>query len=312
MTSSNAPARRDNRTTINLPHTGADRVGQGTAVEQSRATSEIYYRVLVAQQMPRNEDHVVEQMRRACAKPRLAAKAFYSLPRGGSTIDGPSVHLARELARIWGNLDYGVHELRQDDEFGQSEILAFAWDLETNTRSGQVFIVPHKRDAGRSTQKLTSMADIYQNNANMGARRVRQAIYSVLPDWFTEEAEEICRATLTKGDGTQLAERAKKAIAAFKNKFGVTEALLVARVGRPVDSWSADNVADLQIVYRSLEQGEVTVAEAFPGTQVTADEVTQRAASKPATQPARTEPAGDTEPPYDDEAEWARDAQQGG
>ena len=305
---SNQPARRDNAMPINLPHNSAGRVGQGTAVEQSRATSEIYYRVLVAQQIPRDEDQVLAEMRRACAKFRLAEKAFYALPRGGSTINGPSVHLARELARIWGNLDYGIHELRQDDEFGQSEILAFAWDLQTNTRSGQTFIVPHKRDAGRSTQKLTSMADIYQNNANMGARRVRQAIYSVLPDWFTEEAEEICRATIAQGDGSQLAERISKATKLFDSKFGVTEDLLVTRVGKPTAKWTADNVADLQVLYRSLEQKEVTVQEAFPGTRVTADEVAGGASA--ATTPASTPAAPAEEPPAEDEeAQWAADAQ---
>ena len=34
------------------------------------------------------------------------------------------LHLARELARIWGNLDYTVRELRRDDESGESEVLA--------------------------------------------------------------------------------------------------------------------------------------------------------------------------------------------
>jgi hypothetical protein len=62
----------------------------------------------------------------------LANRAFYSVPNRGN---GPSVHLARELARIWGNLDYGVKELRRDDAAGESEVLAFAWDQQTNVRS---------------------------------------------------------------------------------------------------------------------------------------------------------------------------------
>lgn len=301
MTTSNAPARRDNGSpAIRLPHgPTADRVGQGTAVEQSRATSEVYYRVLVAQQMPRDEEQVLAQMRRTCSNLRLAQKAFYSVPRAGKTVDGSSVHLARELARIWGNLDYGVNELRQDDEYAQSEMQAFAWDLQTNTRSVQTFIVPHKRDAGKSTQKLTTMADIYNNNANNGAKRVRQAIFSILPDWLTEEAEEICRATLATGDGSALVDRIAKAVNLFQAKFGVSEALLEAKVGRARDKWSKDNVADLQIVYRSLEQKEVTVAEAFPDAQVTGDEITRRA--------AKPEPAA-AEPELDDEHAWAADA----
>ena len=60
---------------------------------------------------------------------------------------GPSVHLARELARIWGNMDYGVHELSRDDARGMSEIRAYAWDQQTNMRSSRTFQVPHARMA---------------------------------------------------------------------------------------------------------------------------------------------------------------------
>jgi hypothetical protein len=319
MTTSNAPARRDQNAgrAIQLPSGArADRVGQGTAVEQSRATSEVYYRVAIAKEMPRDEDRCIEQMRRACSNMRLAQKAFYSVPRAGGTVDGTSVHLARELARIWGNLDYGVTELRQDDEYAQSEMQAFAWDLETNTRSVQTFIVPHKRDTKRGAEKLTSMADIYNSNANNGAKRVRQAIFAILPDAFTAEAEELCRATLAKGDGTALADRVAKAVKLFESRFAVTVALLEANVGRPRDKWTAAQVADLQILYRSLEKKEITVAEAFPGAKVTGDEITDQAAKR-TTATATTQPPADTpadeppaeQPPLTDEQQWALDAQ---
>lgn len=259
-----------------VPHTGPARVGQGTAVEQSRAASEVHYRVLVAQQVPRDEDAVVESMRRSCSKLRLAEKAFYKLPRGKDSVEGPSVHLARELARIWGNIDYGVTELRQDDEYGQSEIQAFAWDLQTNARSAQTFIVPHKKDVGSSTKKLLKMQEIYENNANAGARRVREAIYAVLPQWFVEEAQEICKATIARGDGTPLPDRIATAIAAFERDLGVTLAQLEAKVARSKDRWDEQDVAGLSVTYRSIKAREVSKDDEFPSAvqQVTADELT--------------------------------------
>ncbi len=119
------------------------RVGQATVVEQSRAVAEVQAAVLVAQNRPRDEQAALAQMRESCKMRQLADRAFFRYSRGGSAISGPSVYLARELARIWGNISHGVSELSRDDEHGQSELQAVAWDLEKNTRVATIFIVPH-------------------------------------------------------------------------------------------------------------------------------------------------------------------------
>jgi len=262
---------------IQLPHSGGSpgRVGQGTAVEQSRAQSEVYFRVRLAHDVPRDEARAEADMKRACQRLSLAERAFYKLPRSGDTVEGPSVHLARELARIWGNIDYGVTELRQDDEYGQSEILAFAWDLQTNTKVGQTFIVPHKKDTKNGAKPLLKMQEIYENNANNGAKRVREAIFNVLPQWFVEDAQRICKDTIAKGDGTPLEDRIKSAVAAFEKDFGVTLPQLEAKLHRTKDRWDEQDVAGLSVTYKSLKAREVTKEQEFPAsaTQVTTDEL---------------------------------------
>src|SRR5205085_5348809 len=117
-------------------------------------------------------------------------------------------------------IQYGVHELRRDDTAGESEVQAFAWDLETNTRSTRTFIVPHARMKGKERQKLTDLNDIYLSNQNVGARAVRECIFTVLPPWFTEEAQDSCRRTLEHGEGKPLPERIAEMIGAF-DKLGV-------------------------------------------------------------------------------------------
>jgi hypothetical protein len=263
-----------NNLPIQLPHSAPARVGQGTAVEQARATSEIYYRVLVAQQVPRIEETVRAAMRRSCTNLRLAERAFFSLPRAGDVVTGPSVHLARELARIWGNIDYGITELRQDDEAHQSEMQAYAWDLETNARSTQIFIVPHRRDTRKGPKVLEGMQDIYENNANAGARRVREAIFAVLPMWFVDEAQELCRETVKKGDGSNLETRVAAVLKSFDG-IGITKDQLVVRVGKPVAQWAEEDVAALTITGRSIKNGEVRKEQVFPpvDNKVTADEL---------------------------------------
>ena len=264
------------------------RVGQGTAIEQSRAVAEVQAAVVVAQQVPRRIPVAVNEMRASCEQRGLADRAFYRYSRGGGSIQGASVHLARELARCWGNVQYGIAELRRDDDAGQSEMQAWAWDVQTNTRSANIFVVPHKRDKRGGPEVLTDMRDIYENNANNGARRLREAIFSILPPWFVEEAKELCTRTLERGDGTPLADRATGMVAAFTS-IGIREDQLVQRLGRPREHWSGNDLGQMGVVFRSIQRGEVLKEDEFPTERVTAAEVVAK--PKPAAAKAKAKPA---------------------
>lgn len=244
-------------------------IGQATAIEQARAVAEVQAAVVVAQNVPRSMDRANHEMRDTCGRLALAQRAFYSVPNRGN---GPSVHLARELARIWQNIQYGVHELRRDDAAGESEVQAFAWDVQANVRSTRTFIVPHARMKGGKRQALTDLGDIYLSNQNVGARAVRECIFTVLPTWFTEEAQDICRRTLEHGEGVPHEERVTKMIAAFK-AIPVTVDQLEAKIGRERGKWTAADVAQMTVVYQSITRDHVPVDEEFPPIRVTAAEI---------------------------------------
>jgi len=247
-----------------------DRVGQATAVEQSRAVAEVQGAILVAQRCPRNVNAAVAEMESSCEQKGLADRAFYAVPRGGGTVNGATVHLARELARVWGNVQYGVSEMRRDDVFGQSEMKAFAWDVQTNTRVETTFVVPHIRDRSAKSGgplKLTSMDDIYMSNANAGARRVRECIFSILPPWFVEQAKENCQKTLEHGGGIPLPKRISAIIKAF-DELDVAVDQLERRIGRPNAKWTARDVGQLTVIGGSLKRGEVRKEEEFPPERV--------------------------------------------
>jgi hypothetical protein len=264
-------------------------LGQITAVEQARAVAEVQAAVVVAQQVPRSMGTATADMRDACGRLGLANRAFYSLPNRGN---GPSVHLARELARIFGNVQYGVHELRRDDAAGISEVQAFAWDVEKNVRSTRTLIIPHarmKKINGKQTRDpLIDLADVYLNNQNIGARAVRECIFTVLPAWFVDEAVELCRTTLRDGEGKPLAQRIDEAVKAFAG-IGIKVSQLEESVGKKRTSWQPGDIAELVVVYQSIQRGDVSKDDAFP-SGVTADEITGRTVEpKPAAGP---EPKG--------------------
>jgi len=272
--SANYPDRVTPAAAIPVPAT------QATAVEQARAVAEVAAAVQVAQMNPRDMNRAWEDMKAACSRLGLAERAFYAVVNRGK---GPSVHLARELARIWGNLDYGVHELHRDDVRGMSEVRAFAWDQQTNVRSSRTLQVPHLRmvkvDGVQQRKPLIDLGDVYLNNQNIGARAVREAIFTVLPADFVFEAQEICRATIRNGDGKPLNERIAGMVDGFK-QLGVTVAQIETRVERKRGQWTAADVAELRVVYGSIQRGETTPGEEFPD-RVTAAEITAQAAATP-------------------------------
>jgi hypothetical protein len=282
-------------TEIVVPSTRvADRIGQATAVEQARAVAEVAAAVQVAQQVPRNLQNARQQMLDSCSMQFLAERAFFRYTRGGSAVTGETIHLARELARCFGNVQYGLAELRRDDIHGQSEMQAFAWDVQNNTRASTTFVVPHRRDKSGVTGgvALTDLRDIYENNANMGARRLREQIFAILPKWFTEEAKERCRATLRDGGGRPLAVRIDELTAAMR-RLGVTDQQLVDRVGRRTDQWTPEDVASLGVVWQSITNGEVSREDEFPAERVTAEAV------KADKKRGKNEPAAESDPTLD-------------
>jgi len=289
-----APRRdRPNRTALAAPAVNsAPRISQSTAIEQSRAVAEVQAAVIVAQNRPRDEAAALNRIRATCGQKIVAEKAFYRFPRSDKTVTGETIHLARELARCWTNLDYGIRELARDDMRGESEMLAVCWDLEANTRVTNTFIAPWRRDRKEGARALTELRDIYENNANLGARRLRECLFAVLPPYVIEVAKETCLKTLA-GDGTvPLAQRVADAIAWF-NDMGIIVDQLEAKLDRRTQRWTALDVAQLGVIGRSITRGEVTKEEEFPPARVTGAEIlasAQPPTTTPGPAPAAAQP----------------------
>lgn len=246
---------------------------QATVIEQARAVAEVQAAVTVAQAIPRDVARAVGEMRDSCGRLAMAERAFYAVPNRGN---GPTVHLARELARIWGNLDYSVRELRRDDEAGESEVMASAWDQQVNVRSSRSFVVPHQKMVGKGAFKkreaIIDLDDVYRNNQSVGAKAVRECVFSVLPRWFTEEAQDICRKTLNQGEGKPLDVRIAEAVKLYAD-LGITQARIEAKIGRKRGQWDAGDVGQLAIDYTSITRDGVAADSLFPEQPITPSEL---------------------------------------
>ena len=260
-----------NSSAVALPAQPQKPASQGSAVEQTRAAAEVAAAVSVARNFPRSEAMAVDAMKELCSRISVAEKAFYEVPNRGA---GMSVHIARELALIWGNIDHGVRELARDDVSGESEMSVWAWDQQNNVRSTRSFIQPHARMKGGKRQKLEDLGDIYLANQNTGARAVREAIFTVLPGWFIADAETILKATLKNGGGVPIEERRQTVIEKFA-EVKIDQKRIEGKLGKPLAQWAASDLATLARIYSSITIDGIKADEFFPeaAVQVPAKEI---------------------------------------
>lgn len=243
----------------------SEHVNAGTIeIESSRAIAEAQGKLVIAKRFPRNEALAFDEAMQACRRSGLAEDAFWSFPRGRETITGSSIHLARELARVWGNIEYNIRELSRKD--GVSEMQAFAWDLQTNTLVTQNFTVRHWRDTKSGGYALTDERDIYELTANQGARRLRGCIFGVLPSDLIRAAEDECKRTLAGSNEEPIKDRVRKMTAGF-SKLGVTAAMIEARLGHSLDSTLPEELGDLRTIFTSIKSGVTKAGEWFGGTK---------------------------------------------
>lgn len=229
-------------------------------IESSRAVAEAQGKLVIAKRFPRNEQLAYAKAMEACKRKSLAEKAMYSYPRSGSTVSGPSIRLAEELARCWGNIDFGIKELSQKD--GESEMQAYCWDMETNTMSSQTFVVAHVRDTKKGQVKLTEQRDIYENNANMAGRRLRARILAVLPPDLVEAAVNECKKTLAGNNDIPLIDRVNKMVVAF-GKFGIKIDAIERRLNRKIDTMNNEDISEYIGIYNSLKDGNSSISDWF-------------------------------------------------
>lgn len=250
----------------------------------SRAAQEVQAAMVIAKKFPRDETAAFNRIMKACQRPGLAEVACYAYPRGGQTITGPSIRLAEALKMNWGNVDSGIIELEQ--KAGESIVMSYAWDLETNSKEVKIFTVKHERHTRTSVTALKDPRDIYELVANQGARRLRACILSVIPGDIVDAAVAKCEETL-KGDGKEpLADRARKMVTAF-DALGVSQPMIETRLGHKVDAMIEQELVTLRKIYTSIKDGAAKREDFFqfqnePSGKSTAIGRVEKPAEKPA------------------------------
>lgn len=238
----------------------------------SEKQAEIQAAITVARAMPRNENAVTQRLASSCNRVGFAENAAYKFPRGASLVTGPSVRFAREFARLWGNVRYGVDVVTDTEE--ARTIKGWAWDLETNTRvemedsfrklvyrknsggQGGTWIKPDERQLREETNRRAAILE-------------RNCILKVSPPDVVEDALSACETTLkAQASGSNAAKVIDQVIQAFAG-INVSLEQIEKKLGHALIKSTPTELTDLRLIYKSIQEGQSKWSD-YTGDTVTA------------------------------------------
>jgi hypothetical protein len=245
------------------------------ASSSARVQAETQAAIMVAQRFRRSESQCRQDLLNSVkASPRLADKATYSYPRGkkqdpvskewvDNIISGPSTYIAREAARVWGNLVYGTEVVRDTDT--ERQIRSFAWDMQTNMRC--VAEASFKKLVQRSKwvekngrrEKLTEWVepderDLRELSNKYASIGERNCILKVVPSHLVDEVLEAAKQS-TKEEAAKHPEAVRAKLADAFQAVGITVSMLEEYLRHPLKDTTPDKIGELRGIYTSIREG---------------------------------------------------------
>lgn len=245
------------------------------SIEVERAIAEAQGKLTLAKRFPRDMNAAHAELMMACKSKAFAAVAFYAKPQGGSTVTGPSIRMAEQIAQVYGNFDYGHRELARDDR--KSEIEVYAWDMQNNNYTRRQKTVMHVIDTREGPKKMRDQTQVDQKINNVASKEMRGLILAMMPKWLVEDAIQECKKTIAGTNDEPLDVRVRKMTQAFA-KFGVKSTHLEKHLGHSLDTVLLDELVELTGIYNALKDGE-PASELFSSSDVSVDDAPAPAAA---------------------------------
>jgi hypothetical protein len=231
--------------------------------EQDKAAIDV--QISTAKAYPRNITRATQNALAIVTIDADTAKTCtYSVPRGGKAITGPSVHLAKILAQVWGNMRVEAKVVSIDATQVTSEAVCF--DLENNLA---IKTQVKRSIVGRTGRYSEDMITVTGNAANSIA--LRNAVLSVIPRAIVDKIYNAAKQTITGdvSDKTKLIAKRKQVVDALKDTYSVTEKEILFAIGKAaVDHITPDDLVVLIGIGTAIKDGDTTVDQAFRGVKV--------------------------------------------
>ena len=243
------------------------------AAAQAKAATEARY--VVAWRNPRSLDNVRAALLHECKRPSFAKVARYKLPRGKSTIVGPSIRFAEAAMRCMGNMLPETF-LTYDDEDKRIYRVAVT-DLETNvtyTRDIVVTKLVERRTLRRGQEAVSqrvnadgvitytvraSEDDLLNKEGAAVSKAMRTCALRLIPGDVVDEAMELCRSVADNAAAKD-PDAARKELSDGFAELNVTPKDLEAYLGHDLGKCSPAQLLELRGLYAAVRDGETSWA----------------------------------------------------
>lgn len=231
---------------------------EGPSAMSAATAAEVDVQITTAKRYPRSIKAFKDQaLQMATFDEETASGCFYSLPRGGKPIEGPSARLAEIVLSAWGNVRADARVIGVDDKEITAE--AMTWDLEKNVA---VRVQVKRRITNKSGQRFNDDMITVTGNAACSIA-LRNSVFKVIPMVYTKSVYQEARRVAI-GDVQTLAAKRGEMVAYF-GKMGVTPDRVFAAIGKAnIEEIGLDELATLKGVATAIKDGDVTVDDAFP------------------------------------------------
>lgn len=238
---------------------------QDTAALSAITRAEIDSQIATARAYPRNIKISMQRiLMLATLDEQTAEESIYALPRGGKSVEGPSVRLAEIISQNWGNCRVEARVVMVDRTEKVVVAEGIFHDLETNMATRATV----RRRIVDSKGRLYNddMITMTGNAACSIARR--NATLQGVPRGVWRKAYEEARY-IVAGDATTLSATREKAIKALAHYGLKPEQILVLIGVETVDDITTDHVVSLRGTFSALKNGETTVEELLRTSRAT-------------------------------------------
>ena len=237
---------------------------QPIALMNAAERAEIDQLITTARAFPRSVTQFKAKTMQMCVlDEETADECFYSLPRGGKTLQGPSVRMAELVLSAWGNSRAGARIVDEGPEFITAQ--GVFHDLETNVQITMEVRRSITSNRGRFNQDMIGVT----GNAACSIA-LRNVVFRGVPKALWAPCYQ-ATVQCSVGDVDSLANRRDKAMR-YLQDLSVEPDRVFVRLGvAGVEDITVKHLADLKGYVNAVRNGETTPEDAFPLIVVESD-----------------------------------------
>lgn len=228
-----------------------------TGAIESITRGEIDVQIATAHRFPRSIQRFLDEAKSmATIDEDTSASCFYKLPRGGKTIEGPSIRLAEIAKTAYGNIRTAARIVAEDSTTVTAQ--GVCHDLERNIATS---VEITRRITDKYGKRFNDdMIAVTKNAACAIAQR--NAIYAVVPRVYINSILKEAKKVAV-GDASTLNDRRYKMLDYF-TKMGVTEMQILAVTDhKGIEDIDLDDLELLTGIKTAIKDGFTTVDEVF-------------------------------------------------